>query len=108
MAHGTTEDTCPILENRVSYETTSAFNEKLPFNQSDLAESNVAEKYTDIEDEDAFLTGIEDRIDNFLDSEGVFVSHVDDAKQALFGPFALTSRLGQGLPASKSSFNLSK
>ena len=80
----------------------------LPFIQSDLADSIVAEKDTDLENEDAFFSAIEDRIDNFLDSEGVFVSHVDDAKQALFGPFAVTSRLSQTLTATRSSINLSK
>ena len=74
----------------------------LPFVQSDLTDGQ------DTDMDDAMFSELEDRIDNFLDSEGVFVSHVDDAKQALFGPFAATSRLSQRLPTSRSSINLGK
>lgn len=106
-AVGPVEDTCLTLENRVPYETTTSFDEKmLPFVQSDLAESIAAGDEADTED--AMFSAMEDRIDSFLESEGVFVAHVDDAKQALFGPFASRSRLSQRLPATRSSLNISK
>ena len=78
----------------------------MPSVQSDLAESLAAGDETDRED--AMFSAIEDRIDSFLEAEGVFVAHVDDAKQALFGPFASRSRLSQGLPAARSSINMNK
>ena len=79
------------------------FDEKmLPFVRSDLEDGPD----TDMEDE--MFSAIEDRIDDFLDSEGVFVSHVDDAKQALFAPFVATSRYSHELPARSSSINLGK
>ena len=77
----------------------------LPSVQSDLAVSVTADGAA--AKEDAMLSAIEDRIDDFLESEGVFVSHVDDAKQALFDPFAVKSRLSH-LIASRSAINVSK
>jgi hypothetical protein len=106
-ANVTVEDTCLATENRVSYETTASFDEKmLPFVQSDLTESVAAGDETEL-DEDALFSALEDRIDNFLESEGVFVSHVDDAKM-FGGPFVVKSRFSQRLPTIRSSINLGK
>lgn len=76
----------------------------LPFVQSDLAVSVAAGDETEMED--TMLSAIEDRIDNFLESEGVFVAHVDEAKQAMFDPFAVKPR-GR-LQTARSAINMSK
>jgi len=41
---------------------------------------------------------MENRIDNFLDSEGVFVGDVNDAKQALLDKFSTIPKVNLKLP----------
>jgi len=79
----------------------------LPFVPSDCAVSNATGDEANAED--AMLIAMEDRIDSFLESEGVFVAHVDEAKQALFNPFvSRRGRISQRLPATRSSINVGK
>ena len=54
------------------------------------------------------LSALEERIDAFLDQEGIFVSHPEDAKAALFDPFVTKPGFSLGLPASRSSINMTK
>lgn len=97
------EDTLASLENGVSYETST---NKIQLVQSEFAASTAACDETD--NEDAMFSALEDRIDDFLEQEGVFVSHVDDAKAALFDPFVTRPNFSLNLPANRSSINLTK
>ena len=65
--------------------------------------------------DDTDLFAMENRIDNFLDSEGVFVGDVNDAKQALLDKCTTLPKVTLSLPPSgrqsfinrKLGFNLS-
>lgn len=74
----------------------------LPFVPTDL---DVSEQP---DNEDAMFSELEARIDDFLEQENVFVSHVDEAKQALFDPFIVKQHFSRRHPNARSSYNKNK
>ena len=60
------------------------------------------------DDEDAMFNALEDRIDAFLDEEGIYVSHPEDAKALLFDPFLTKPSFSLVLPKNRLSLNLTK
>ena len=70
--------------------------------QSEQLVSNI----TCNDDEDALFNALEDRIDAFLDEEGIFVSHPEDAKALLFDPFVTKRGFSLALPTTRPSLNL--
>lgn len=58
----------------------------------------MSEYENEDETDDTDLFAMENRIDNFLDSEGVFVGDVNDAKQALLDKFSTIPKVNLKLP----------